>query len=156
MVDASVAQSGAEREAIWRAREDSDAIDSVSDHSLSYDIGLQLADLTGFANRLTERCAALSEGLVPYIFGHIGDGNLHVMFAVTADGFAQRHRYDDLIYNTLAEFPGSTISAEHGVGVEKRRYLQQALPQTTLSAMADLKRAFDPNNILNPCKIFRL
>jgi len=153
IADAVVAQSVSERNTIWRTREDSDAVDSVLGASLSYDVGLKLADLTRYANRLSERCIAKSTDIVPYIFGHVGDGNLHVMFAIRDDDLDQRAIYDGLVYDTLAEFPGSTISAEHGIGLEKRAVLTRSLASHTLATMVELKKAFDPCNTLNPGKV---
>lgn len=154
--DATVARSEADRAAIWRAREDSDAIVQGFPANLSYDVGLQLRDLDPFADRLVARFAAAFPGVVPYIFGHIGDGNLHVMFGLSAEQFAGRDAFDRLIYGTVAEFPGSTISAEHGIGLEKRAYLGAAVGEETLEAMRALKRSFDPDGILNPGKVFTL
>ncbi|MEO3415230.1 FAD-binding oxidoreductase [Roseovarius sp. CAU 1744] len=153
VADAVVAQSGSERHKIWRSREDSDAIDNVSDTSLSYDIGLKLVDLPNFAARLRQRCAARSADLVPYVFGHVGDGNLHVMFAIRKSDAAQREVYDGLIYDTLSEFSASTISAEHGIGIEKRAVLARSLAPDTLATLVDMKKALDPCNTLNPGKV---
>lgn len=121
--------------------------------SLSYDIGLKLANLSSYANRLAERCAVKSADIIPYVFGHVGEGNLHVMFALHDSDLAQRDTYDQLVYETLAEFTGSTISAEHGIGTEKRAVLAQSLRPETLAAFQQLKTVFDPNNRLNPGKI---
>ncbi|WP_164661539.1 FAD-binding oxidoreductase [Tropicibacter sp. Alg240-R139] len=153
VVDAVIAQSEAERRTIWRSREDSDSIDRVSDTSLSYDVGLQLADLSSFAKRLGERCAIQIPGLVPYVFGHVGDGNLHIMFAISESEFAQREIYDRLIYDTLSEFSASTISAEHGIGLEKRPFLVESVPPDTVAAMGELKQLLDPFNTFNPGKV---
>ena len=114
--------------------------------ALSYDVGLQLANVQGYVERLTARSP-----VPPLVFGHVGDGNLHVMFALPKG--AERAPFDALVYDTLAEFPGSTVSAEHGIGLEKRAALQAALPPPVLAAMRVLKAAFDPQNRLNPGKV---
>lgn len=153
LADAVVAQSGTERDRIWRAREDSDAVNAVLGACLSYDVGLKLADLSRYADRLRQRCRESAADVVPYVFGHVGDGNLHVMFALDPADRAGRAVHDDLVYGTLAEFPGSTLSAEHGIGLEKRATLARTLPAETLLTLQQLKRAFDPGNTLNPGKV---
>ena len=154
--DAVVAQSEGERASIWRAREDSDAIEHGYEANLSYDIGLELKFMDSFAITLIERFKFEFPDTTPYIFGHVGDGNLHVMFGLTEEQAQNRKVYDDLLYNTVSEFEGSTISAEHGIGLEKKDYLNQSITPQTLEAMKLFKSTFDPKNILNPGKIFEL
>ena len=154
LLDAVVAQSEADRTAIWRSREDSDAINHHFAESLSYDIGLELKDVNAFTERLTETFARDLPQSVPHVFGHVGDGNLHVLIGVTESEHAERAKYDRIIYETLTPFAGSTISAEHGIGLEKRPYLEQSLPSPVIGVMRELKAALDPQNILNPGKVF--
>lgn len=146
LADAVIAQSQADRAVIWRIREESGAIDAAYGVALSYDVGLRLADLQGYVERLTARSPTL-----PLVFGHVGDGNLHVMFALPKG--TERAPFDALVYDTLTEFSGSTVSAEHGIGLEKRAALHAALPPPVLAAMRVLKAAFDPQNRLNPGKV---
>ncbi len=90
-------------------------------------------------------------------FGHAGDGNIHVNIMVNKDDPEEVERGEasvgDLFELTLRL--GGTISGEHGVGITKSDYIGMELNRDTLELMMRLKRAFDPNNILNPGKIFK-
>ena len=85
-------------------------------------------------------------------FGHMGDGNLHLVVSV---GQSDRKGVEACVYEPLADISGS-VSAEHGVGLEKKPYLGIARSDTEIDLMRTLKRALDPKGILNPGKIFDL
>lgn len=144
VADAVLAQSGAERAGIWRIREESGVIDANSAQALSYDVGLRLADLDPYVRALEARAA-------PLVFGHVADGNLHVMFRL-AEG-EPRAPYDALVYDTLRGFPGSTVSAEHGIGLEKQAAFLAARPGGEIATMRLVKTALDPRGRLNPGKV---
>jgi FAD/FMN-containing dehydrogenase len=81
-----------------------------------------------------------------WLFGHAGDGNVHVnVTGIDADD----ERVTDAVLRLVAGFGGS-ISAEHGIGVAKRRWLSLARNETELRAFRAIKRALDPHQILNP------
>ena len=82
----------------------------------------------------------------PILFGHAGDGNLHVnILGLEADD----ERADDAVLRLVAELGGS-ISAEHGVGIAKRPWLHLTRSPADIAAMQAIKRALDPVGILNP------
>ena len=92
------------------------------------------------------------------IIGHVGDGNLHPQIALDLDNDEEYKNYLNAkseIYKKAIEL-GGTISAEHGVGCEKISYIESAVDQNSLEYMKRIKLLFDPNNILNPGKIFNL
>lgn len=151
--DAVLANSEAQRQTIWRIREDSDAISTTCDAYLSYDVGMQLHQMAAYVDRFRDTFAQRCPDRIPYVFGHMGDGNLHIMFPVTPDEYRMRGSFDDLVYGPLAEFEGTTVSAEHGIGIEKKGYLQQSRSPAYVQAMRRLKIAKDPGDILNPGKI---
>ena len=152
--DAVVARSESERRTIWRAREDSDAVEQGYAANLSYDIGLELADIGPFVADIGARLDARFPGVPAYLFGHVGDGNLHVMLGLSDAQHAARGGFDDLVYDTVARYPHSTVSAEHGIGLEKRDYLDRSITPEMLAVMRTLKSALDPATILNPGKVF--
>ena len=89
------------------------------------------------------------------IFGHMGDGNLHFCAGV-GDGSPEAHKeVEDIIYGGVRA-RGGAVSAEHGIGLEKKPYLPWSRSPAELALMARIKRALDPHNILNPGKIFAL
>jgi FAD/FMN-containing dehydrogenase len=89
-----------------------------------------------------------------WIFGHLGDGNLHVIVQVAPQNYmALRPKIEALVYGPLGKFGGS-ISAEHGIGLEKKPYLSVCRSAGEIALMRVLKKALDPDCILNPGKIF--
>src|SRR5690606_21164655 len=92
------------------------------------------------------------------LFGHIGDGNLHINYVgprseAFADFQARARQVEERIFKVLATFKGS-ISAEHGVGLTKKKDLHFSRTDAEVALMRTLKRALDPHNIMNPGKIF--
>lgn len=149
IADGVVAQSDGQREMLWRVREDSDAIETTHGGSLSYDVGLRLQDIPAYVAQLQAAFAkACPEGRL-YVFGHLGDGNLHVM-----TGPEERIMMDALVYDTLSRFDGTTVSAEHGIGLEKRACLARTKPAGALATMRAVKQALDPKGLMNPGKVF--
>ena len=154
LADAIVAQSEAERATIWQTREDTDAIEFGFEACLSYDVGLELNDLNHYAEVLSRRLSRQFPQVSTFLFGHVGDGNLHIMLGLSAEQFAARDTIDELIYDTVSQFAGSTVSAEHGIGLEKRAYLNRSISLEALEIMKELKTMLDPSSILNPGKVF--
>jgi glycolate oxidase len=90
-------------------------------------------------------------------YGHAGDGNLHIR--IKKEGSVYSLDNPELIpilreLFTLVKSLGGTISGEHGIGLIQKAYMDIVFPEVTLQLMRDIKKAFDPNNILNPGKIF--
>jgi FAD/FMN-containing dehydrogenase len=144
--DAVVATDSAERTRLWRFREaHAEAISAVGiPHKL--DVGVPLARLAEFARRVPEEVERVSPGARPVIFGHLGDGNVHVNVLGPAP---DDHAVDEVVLR-LAAACGGTISAEHGVGVAKARWLGLARSPGELRAMVAIKHALDPDGLLNP------
>jgi FAD/FMN-containing dehydrogenase len=86
------------------------------------------------------------------VFGHLGDGNLHVIVTVGEDSPEIRHRVESLVYAALKEAHGS-VSAEHGIGLEKKSYLELCRNAGELALMRLLKRTLDPTDMFNPGKL---
>ncbi|TAM12640.1 MAG: FAD-binding oxidoreductase [Nevskiaceae bacterium] len=149
--DVVVAKSDREREAIWIIREDLQHI--VRDFSpfYAFDISLPVGDMAGYMDVVRQRVkSAWPEGSIAFL-GHVGDGNLHI--AVGAGGADDRTRVEACIYEPLAGIGGS-ISAEHGIGLEKKPWLSVTRNAEELRLMRQLKQTLDPQGILNPGKIF--
>jgi FAD/FMN-containing dehydrogenase len=144
--DAIVATDSAERTRLWRFREaHAEAISAVGiPHKL--DVGVPLARLAEFAQRVPGEVERVSPGARPVIFGHLGDGNVHVNVLGPEPG---DHAVDEAVLR-LAAACGGTISAEHGVGVAKARWLELTRSPGELRAMVAIKRALDPDGLLNP------
>jgi FAD/FMN-containing dehydrogenase len=143
--DALVADDTASREGLWKLREGhTDAINAAGiPHKL--DVGVPLGQLDRFLDAVPDAVRAAG-GERAILFGHLGDGNVHVNVLGAAPGDV---RVDDAVLElTLA--CGGTISAEHGVGVEKAHWLERARGRADIAAMRSVKNALDPDHLLNP------
>lgn len=148
VADGVIAKSGSEREAIWAIRHDVEWIVSAAQN---FDVSLQVADVGDYVDQLTTDITARLPDAIVACFGHLGDNNLHVS-VVGADPGDSAEAVERCVYERLAEFDGA-ISAEHGIGLEKRRWLPLSRSSAEIETMRALKRQFDPRNILNPGKV---
>jgi FAD/FMN-containing dehydrogenase len=153
IVDAAIAQSDADCHAFWSLRDD---VEQVLHGGLPvvFDISLPIGEMEAFANRLRDGLAgAIGTEHRLFIFGHLGDGNLHVIVQVKpADYLQARPGIEALVYGGLKTFRGA-VSAEHGIGLEKKAWLSISRNENELALMRTLKAALDPHNRLNPGKL---
>ena len=154
IADAAIAESVAQRQAMWAIRDDIDGLFDILDPVMAFDISLPIGDAETYAanvnRRLKERWPDTFRGTT---FGHLGDGNLHFLLTMGSRDEAEQHAVMDIVYEELEPFGGS-ISAEHGIGLEKRAYLGRSRSDTEIALMKSLKAALDPSGILNPGKVF--
>jgi FAD/FMN-containing dehydrogenase len=144
--DALVADDTASRERLWRLREShADAINAAG-VPVKLDVGVPLARLAEFLTRVPEVVAAAAPIARPILFGHLGDGNVHVnVLGSDPDDPA----VEEAVLRLVAEL-GGTISAEHGVGVAKARWLELVRSEAEIAAMRAIKSALDPQGLMNP------
>jgi FAD/FMN-containing dehydrogenase len=110
--------------------------------------------------RASARCLALNFGQagarVPgcesVFYGHIGDGNVHIVIYQPGAAKQPKAAVDEVVYGLVREY-GGTVSAEHGIGTLKQRWLPYARSPEQIAVMRTLKAALDPKNILNPGKV---
>jgi FAD/FMN-containing dehydrogenase len=141
VIDAAVADDSQRRAELWRYREQiTESINRVGvPHKL--DVTLPASELAAFCDEVRAR--------VPhrvFLFGHVGDGNIHVNVVGPAP---DDDTVDDLVL-TLVAARGGSISAEHGIGTAKKRWLDLNRSEAELTAFRTIKRALDPKGILNP------
>ena len=156
--DAALAASERQRLEFWRLRESIPEAQRLAGPSLKHDIAVPVAALPEFVARAGEWVRReVPEGvLVGY--GHAGDGNLHFninLIDAAADAAAFKAREPAIrraIHDMVADFRGS-ISAEHGIGRLKRAELARYADPVKLELMRTVKRALDPNGIMNPGKV---
>ena len=141
---------------IWRARNSSFAAATrLAPDVVSDDIIVPRENLV----RIILKCYDVAEkySLELCLIGHVGDGNIHPQFVLDLDDELQYRNYMNAkaeIYASAKEL-GGCISAEHGIGLDKSQYLNNLIENKVLDYMKELKRVFDPKNILNPGKIFK-
>ena len=153
VADAALAQSEADGRAFWALR---DSVELVFQGGtpIAFDVSLPIGEMQAYIDGLRGALPAAVGGPHQlYVFGHLGDGNLHVILQVpAADAAAARARVEPLVYGRLQALRGS-ISAEHGIGLEKKAYLGISRSPQELALMRTLKAALDPRNLLNPGKL---
>ncbi|MBV9997259.1 MAG: FAD-binding oxidoreductase [Caulobacteraceae bacterium] len=152
IADAAIAKSQAERDEMWALRDD---VGQTSRHRpiYTFDVSLGIADMEAYVAAVRASLAERWPAFTLMVFGHLGDGNLHLIAGVGAGGPEVRRAVEERIYRPLAAIGGS-ISAEHGVGLQKRDFLALSRSAEEIALMRTLKRALDPRGILNPGKIF--
>jgi FAD/FMN-containing dehydrogenase len=145
-----VATDAGRRSELWRYREGhTEAINTLGPpHKL--DVTLPLGSLAAFVDRVPATVRAIAPTAQTFLFGHVGDGNVHVNVTGLAP---DDDRVDDAVVHMVAAAGGS-ISAEHGIGSAKRRWLDLSRTAEEISAFRDIKRALDPEGILNPHVLF--
>lgn len=153
VADGIVAESEAQAKEIWRIREaPTETIGKVA-LTHKFDVTVPQGTLAPFMNEM-EALAAEVGGFICLQYGHLGDGNVHVNMVqkpeLSADDFhAREAELAAQIYSTVASHQGS-ISAEHGVGLMKRKYLHYSRNAEEIALMSRVKRMLDPEGIMNP------
>lgn len=144
--DLVVAVDPSRRRELWRYREaHTEAINSLGPpHKL--DVTVPAAEMAGFVERVPAVVAAQAPAARTWLFGHVADGNIHVNVTGVPP---EDDRVDAAVFELVAETGGS-ISAEHGIGTAKRRFLHLSRSPAEIEAFRAVKRALDPDGILNP------
>lgn len=155
--DGVLSQSDAQAAALWRLRDT--ITESLAPHRpYKNDISVRVSVVPAFLAEMQALLAHEYPHFEVVWFGHIGDGNLHINVlkpAATgdADFVAQCERVTKLLAEVLARHGGS-ISAEHGIGLVKKAYLESTRSAAEIALMRALRRVFDPQGLLNPGKLF--
>ncbi|TQV63568.1 MAG: FAD-binding protein [Sulfurovum sp.] len=153
-VEFKVAKDEKEASQLWYARRNaSQSITIYGNKKLNEDISVPRSKLPIALNKIYE-IGEKYNFTIP-CFGHAGDGNIHVnvMLDATKEGELERgHHAIEEIFQLVVDM-GGTLSGEHGIGLSKAPFMHIAFNEQELNLFRDLKKAFDPNNILNPAKM---
>lgn len=153
--DAVIAASKGQADQIWAIRDDIPALFAFTAPSVTFDVSLPIRAMDAYVADLHERALArLGETMKLVVFGHIGDGNLHILLGAQPFTAETKHVIEELVYSGLKPLGGS-VSAEHGIGLEKRDWLNVTRSPDEIALMKRLKAALDPANILNPGKVLQ-
>ncbi len=155
--DAVVAQSERERADLWRIRETLSDGELAAGGSVKHDISVPIADIPAVVAAVETLIAQRFAGLRLNIFGHLGDGNLHVNVRPPAgrslaDIASQKNAITAAVENLAMTFAGS-FSAEHGIGQMRIEGMAMHKSAVELDMMRALKKIFDPMGLLNPGKM---
>ncbi len=154
IADAVIAQSEAQRQSLWALRDDVEQCFRYAP-VFTFDVSMRISCMEAYVEEVNACLGAAYPDFRNFTFGHMGDGNLHLVISVGEGDAEHRERVEACVYEPLASISGS-VSAEHGVGLEKKPYLGISRNPSEVTLMRTLKRALDPNGILNPGKIFDL
>ena len=153
IADAVLARSSADCERLWGLRDDVEQTFRYG-APVVFDVSLPTAAMESYVDGVRRALDAALGDHHLWVFGHLGDGNLHLIVQ-TADGrgTSRRETIEDIVYRPLAAVGGS-VSAEHGIGLEKKPYLSLSRSAAEIALMRRLKAALDPRALLNPGKVF--
>jgi FAD/FMN-containing dehydrogenase len=153
--DAVIAKSEAQAASLWAIREDSPARAAALRPAIHFDIGLPQSAMQAYVESVRAKLRARWLGSKLLTFGHVGDCNLHLTVGVGEDDAATRHAVDEIVYGLLRPLGGS-VTAEHGIGLEKRAYLGVSRTAEEIILMQRLKATLDPRRTLNPGKVLAI
>ena len=151
IADAVIATNEAQRRELWAIRDDVEQVHQYQPMFI-FDVSLRISKMESYVAEVNQGLQATFGDYTNFVFGHIGDGNIH--FGISAgDGEDAHDGVKRAVYQPLASIGGS-VSAEHGVGLDKKAYLRLSRNDEEIALMRTLKRAMDPKGILNRGKIF--
>lgn len=153
LVDAVIAQSKQQREDLWAIRDDIEGLVKRMFPPIAYDISLGIPQMDDYVEEVRQQLTERWPDSRMVVFGHLGDGNIHLVLTIGSLEEKEVHAVETIVYEALGRRQG-VISAEHGIGLEKREYLKHSRSKEEIALMKTLKQALDPKGILNPGKIF--
>jgi FAD/FMN-containing dehydrogenase len=153
-ISAVVATSGAQESQLWRLREDTDLIYRRHLAAPSYDVSVPLSEIDDYVARCTRELRSIDPDLDPYLFGHLADGNLHIVLnAAGADMTPEKTAaVEAVLYHDIVR-KGGSFSAEHGIGTKRVHSLSEMADRGKMELMKQIKKTLDPAAILNPEKV---
>ena len=145
-VDAAVAGSQREREGFWKIRDGVAEIGQFIRDTANFDVSVPISSMQSFLAAIESELGSKVPAAKMLVFGHIADSNLHfICYTGKREDIKTMYR---IVYDTVGRFHGS-VSAEHGIGVQKLNYLHYSRSPAELALMRTLKQAMDPQGLLN-------
>ncbi len=153
--DGVLAQSERELQSIWKIREDVSVLADLAQYDQHFDISLPIPVIGKEIDLAIEALEQLDFVEKIFPFGHVADGNIHFIIGKKENSAEIIGAINAIVYGCLQRNKGS-LSAEHGIGLDKKKYLFTSRTENEVNLMRTLKRALDPKNILNPERIISL
>jgi len=153
ILDAILAHTTSDLEWFWTIREDVHVLVANCTHDQHFDISLPIPMIGKLTNQFVTAIEQLPKVEIAYAFGHVADGNLHLIVGKEVLEESLTKKINDIVYPPLQAIGGS-VSAEHGIGLHKKPYLHICRTPAELQLMKTLKQAMDPKGILNTGRIF--
>ncbi len=136
----------------WQIREDVRVLSAIADHDQHFDISLPLPLIGQYVEDARNELRKIPQVKEIFNFGHVADGNIHFIIGKQNDSAELTQSVNEIVYGKIAAVNGS-VSAEHGIGLDKKAYLHHSRSTAEINLMKTLKRTIDPKNILNPGRI---
>ena len=155
LLDAVLAKSEAENGELWKLRDLSVEVSRTLVSLVAFDVSLRIADMESFVGDVAAATQAIDPRCVCIVYGHLGDGNLHLSVHQPPDRPETAHAIECAVYAQVGARHGS-ISAEHGIGISKREFLPHSRTPQELAWMRTLKQTFDPKHILNRGRVLEM
>jgi FAD/FMN-containing dehydrogenase len=161
VLDATIASSEAQAEALWALRESVAEAEKIDGASLKHDISVPVSEMPAFLIRERERVEARFPGSRIIAFGHLGDGNIHFnllppLGTDRRSWIGEHGATATAMVHDLVAAVGGSLSAEHGIGQAKLAEFARLTDPVRLDALRAIKTALDPNGIMNPGKLVPL
>lgn len=153
ILDGTIAMSNGEQRHYWRIREGVDHLVTLCTHDQHFDVSIPISKIDTYILEISAELKKIPEVDRYFVYGHMADGNIHLIVSKTVGSKELKERINHLIYKPLSEYGGS-ISAEHGIGVHKKKYLSYSRSSEEIALMKLIKSTLDPTNLLNPGKIY--
>ena len=150
--EAVPATSPSEVQKMWEIREHVDHIIAACGYPQHFDISLPISHIGDVVESTISHLQAIPQVDQVFVFGHVADGNIHFVVSKETTDMELTHQINQIVYRPLKEIGGS-ISAEHGIGIDKKPYLKLSRSAEELGVMKTLKKTLDPRNLLNPGRI---
>jgi len=159
IIDAALAQSGDQQKHFWRLREDQTEAQKKAGYDFKHDVAVPISEVAALLHRCRSDIRARFPEAEVVPFGHIGDGNIHMNIVLPRVAGAVRAAESGkeiaaIVYDIVASL-GGTFSAEHGIGQTKMGLLEKNRCPIEIDLMRQIKRALDPDYLMNPDKVFR-
>lgn len=150
--DAAIAYTEADLNWFWSIREDVHVVKSAAPNDHHFDISLPIPEIGRTIECISKQLHVLPGVSQVFAFGHVADGNIHYIIGKDNKSAELKRKIDEIVYTPLKDLGGS-ISAEHGIGLDKKAYLSYSRTAEEIALMRTLKNALDPKGILNPDKV---
>ncbi|PCJ17011.1 MAG: FAD-binding oxidoreductase [SAR86 cluster bacterium] len=148
-----IADSDSKIKNIWTVRDAAAEVYPGVGTMHTYDVSLNVDDMGYFGEEVEKRLRAQWPEAILGLFGHIGDGNVHIIIHVGPETERYHLQIDEIIYRLIQELNGA-VSAEHGIGLMKKQFLSYSKSESEIALMKALKQTMDPRGILNPGRVF--